>query len=119
MTGPSREQINSSVRWLITMAAGVVAGWFAAKGYLDYDTVYNMMTSEAVIGMASAGVAGLVSLILGQKASSEKSLTASTQAIPGVQVLAPPKLAEEVPGVIDINTVKVQAVLPVKTGKKS
>jgi hypothetical protein len=56
------EQAKSAVRWLITTFGGVVAGWFAAKGWFTIDqvtSVLNSPTTLSILASVAAGIWGL------------------------------------------------------------
>ena len=51
------EQAKSSARWLVSTFGGMVAGWFAAKGWFTIDQVTSILSSETTISvLASIGV---------------------------------------------------------------
>lgn len=59
---PNVEQIKSALRWLITTFGGVIAGWFAAKGWFTIDqvtSVLNSPTTISIIASVAAGIWGL------------------------------------------------------------
>lgn len=89
----TKEQITSAVRWAITLLAGLVAGWFASKGWFTHEQVMSLFTSETVI----AFLASLVTLGLGQWVRTTTALVASAANQPGVQVVAPPTIANSIP----------------------
>lgn len=55
------EQVKSSVRWLIATFGGVVAGWFAAKGWFTIDQVTSVLNSPTTLSV----IVTLVSLVWG------------------------------------------------------
>ena len=55
------EQAKSSARWLVSTFGGVIAGWFAAKGWFTIDQVTSVLSSEttiSIIASVSVGVWG-------------------------------------------------------------
>lgn len=57
------EQVKSGTRWLISTFGGMIAGWFAAKGWFTVDqvtSVLNSPTTISVIASIAAGAWGLV-----------------------------------------------------------
>ena len=51
------EQAKSSARWFVATFGGVIAGWFAAKGWFTIDQVTSVLSSETTLSlMASAAV---------------------------------------------------------------
>lgn len=53
----NEEQVKSGVRWVISTFGGVVAGWFAAKGWFTIDQVTGLLNSPLVIsGLSTLGV---------------------------------------------------------------
>jgi len=54
----NQEQLKSSVRWFITTFGGVVAGWFAAKGWFTIDQVTSVLNSPTTISVIVSLVAG-------------------------------------------------------------
>jgi hypothetical protein len=57
MASMNIEQAKSGIRWLITTFGGVIAGWFAAKGYFTIDQVTSVLSSETTVSLlASIGV---------------------------------------------------------------
>lgn len=57
------EQVKSAIRSLITTFGGVIAGWFAAKGWFTIDqvtSVLNSPTTLSILASVAAGIWGLV-----------------------------------------------------------
>lgn len=57
------EQVKSGARWLISTFGGMIAGWFAAKGWFTVDqvtSVLNSPTTISIIASIAAGAWGLV-----------------------------------------------------------
>lgn len=52
------EQVKSAVRWLIATFGGVVAGWFAAKGWFTIDQVNSVLNSPATASLVVSIIAG-------------------------------------------------------------
>lgn len=48
---PNEEQLKSSLRWLITTFGGMLAGWFAAKGWFTAQQVLDILNSPTFIGL--------------------------------------------------------------------
>jgi len=57
------EQLKSSIRWLIATFGGVVAGWFAAKGWFTVDQVMSVLNSPTMLSLAVSLVAGAWGLL--------------------------------------------------------
>lgn len=58
----NQEQVKSAIRSLITTFGGVIAGWFAAKGWFTIDqvtTVLNSPTTISILASIAAAVWGL------------------------------------------------------------
>jgi hypothetical protein len=56
------EQVKSAVRWFVATFGGVIAGWFAAKGWFTIDqvtSVLNSPTTLSIIAAVASGVWGL------------------------------------------------------------
>lgn len=56
------EQVKSTARWFVATFGGVIAGWFAAKGWFTVDqvtSVLNSPTTISIIASIAAGVWGL------------------------------------------------------------
>jgi|SRR5882724_6214525 len=58
------EQVKSAVRWLITMFGGVVAGWFAAKGWFTIDQVTSVLNSPTTLSLIVSIVVGIWGLFV-------------------------------------------------------
>lgn len=59
----NQEQVKSAIRSLITTFGGVIAGWFAAKGWFTIDqvtSVLNSPTTLSILASIAAGAWGLV-----------------------------------------------------------
>ena len=50
------DQIKSLVRSLVGTFGGMIAGWFAAKGWFTVDQVLSVLNSPTVIGIVSSVV---------------------------------------------------------------
>lgn len=57
------EQVKSAVRWLIATFGGIVAGWFAAKGWFTIDQVNSVLNSPATVSLIVSVVAGIWGLV--------------------------------------------------------
>lgn len=88
----TKAQITSGVRWAVTLLAGMVAGWFASKGWFTKEQVMSLLTSESVI----AFLVSLVMLGLGQLGRTQSALVKDAAAQPGVVVVAPPAIADKI-----------------------
>jgi hypothetical protein len=51
------EQIKSGVRWVVATFGGMVAGFFAGKGWVSSETVMQILTSETFIGIVASAAA--------------------------------------------------------------
>lgn len=60
---PNIEQVKSALRWLITTFGGVVAGWFAAKGWFTIDQVTSVLNSPTTISILASVAAGIWGLV--------------------------------------------------------
>jgi len=54
----NQEQVKSGLRWLITTFGGVVAGWFAAKGWFTIDQVTSVLNSPTTLAIAASLISG-------------------------------------------------------------
>lgn len=54
----NKEQIKSAVRWVGTTFGSFIAGYFAAKGWIDADTVMGMLNSEVFVSLVTSLVLG-------------------------------------------------------------
>jgi hypothetical protein len=58
------EQVKSAVRWLIATFGGVVAGWFAAKGWFTIDQVTSVLNSPTTVSIIASVIAGVWGLFV-------------------------------------------------------
>jgi hypothetical protein len=77
----NEEQVKSGIRWLITTFGGVVAGFFAAKGWFTVDQVLSVLNSGTFIGVVTSGVILVWGLITHKKSNA----VAVVNAMPEVQ----------------------------------
>jgi hypothetical protein len=77
---PNPEQIKSMLRSFFIMSGGIIAGFFAAKGWLSKAEVMAILSSETFIGiMTSAITAGI-----GVLAHRKRNAVAVVDAMPEV-----------------------------------
>lgn len=90
------EQLKGFARWVLTLVGGLVAGWFASKGWFTVDQVTSIFTSETAIGIVVAGL----SLLWNMVAKTKIGIVSAAQALPDVQVASSDKdVVAAVPGV--------------------
>lgn len=63
------EQVKSGVRWLITTFGGVVAGWFAAKGWFTIDQVTSVLNSPTTLSILASIATGIWGLFVHTQAN--------------------------------------------------
>lgn len=59
----NQEQVKSAIRSLITTFGGVIAGWFAAKGWFTIDQVTSVLNSPTTISILASIAAGAWGLV--------------------------------------------------------
>lgn len=59
----NQEQVKSAIRSLITTFGGVIAGWFAAKGWFTIDQVTSVLNSPTTISILASVAAGIWGLV--------------------------------------------------------
>ncbi len=97
---PNPDQIKSLIRWFVSTFGGMIAGWFAAKGWFTVDQVLTVLNSPAQLGAA----ASIVVAIWGMFVHTQAATVASANAMPQVAgVITVPTvegkaLADSVPG---------------------
>ncbi len=91
---PNPDQIKSLVRWFVSTFGGMIAGWFAAKGWFTIDQVLNVLNSPALAGAA----ASIVVAVWGMLVHTQAATVASANAMPLVA------------GVITVPTVEGKAL---------
>ena len=90
------EQLKGFARWILTLTGGLVAGFFASKGWFTVDQVMSVFNSETVIGLVVAGLSLAWNLV----SKTKIGVAASAQALPGVQVVSrDPAVVAAVPGI--------------------
>ena len=90
------EQLKGFARWILTLTGGLVAGFFASKGWFTVDQVMSVFNNETVIGLVVAGLSLAWNLI----SKTKIGVAASAQALPGVQVVSSdPAVVAAVPGI--------------------
>jgi len=72
----NQEQAKSMVRWVVTASGGALAGWAAARGWVDANTVMSILNSETFIGLAASGVS-LVWGLFAHTSSNSASIVAA------------------------------------------
>lgn len=101
----NQEQVKSAIRTLISTFGGIVAGWFAAKGWFTIDQVTSILNNETVISL----IASAVVFVWGYFTHTDKNAVAVVDAMaknpvsPVKAVVTEPtvagrKLAEAMPG---------------------
>jgi hypothetical protein len=58
------EQAKSAVRWFVSTFGGVIAGWFAAKGWFTIDQVLSVLNSPTVLSLAASVAVGVWGLFV-------------------------------------------------------
>lgn len=69
---PNKEQLKSLLRALGATFSGLIAGYFAGKGWADAGTVTGILTSETFASLAASAIFG----IWGMFVHTEKNATA-------------------------------------------
>jgi hypothetical protein len=94
-TWMTNDQMMTLMRGIITTFGGVIAGFFAAKGWFTYDQVMGVLTSETFIGLAVSAA----SVFFGVKSKSIQGLLSSVSAMPEVKqvVVTSEELAKATP----------------------
>lgn len=80
VTGPSAEQIKTTLRWLISVFGAGIAGWFAAKGWFSVDQVLSVLNSPAFAGF----IVTLISLVWSLIAHKKSNLILTVDSMPEV-----------------------------------
>jgi hypothetical protein len=99
------EQLKSGVRWVIATFGGVIAGWFAAKGWFTIDQVTSVLNSPTTLSI----IVSIASLIWGMFTHTEANAVTVVDTIakqpdaPVKAVILEPTeagkaLAESIPG---------------------
>ncbi len=94
ISAPNPDQVKSLVRWIVSTFGGVIAGWFAAKGWFTVDQVMTVLNSPALAGAA----ASIVVAAWGLFAHTQANTVAAANAMPLVA------------GVITVPTVEGKAL---------
>ena len=76
----NEEQVKSLVRWALTTLGGLVAGYFAAKGWFSVDQINSVLNSEVVIGLITSAAMA----IWGYFVHTTSNAVAVANAIPAV-----------------------------------
>lgn len=63
----NEEQVKSTIRSLVGAFGGVIAGWFAAKGWFTVDQVVGVLNSPVLVGIAASLVMGIWGLFVHSK----------------------------------------------------
>lgn len=80
----TQEQLKGFARWVLTGTGGLVAGWFAAKGWFTVDQVKSVLNSEAAVGIVLA----IISLIWNQVSKTKfGTIVAAAQANPEAKII--------------------------------
>lgn len=59
----NQEQIKSTVRWFVATFGGMIAGWFAAKGWFTIDQVTSVLNSPTTLSVMASIIAGIFGLM--------------------------------------------------------
>jgi len=95
----NQEQLKSVLRSLIQTFGGVIAGWFAAKGWFTVDQVLTVLNSPTLLGI----VTSIIAATWGMLSHSTTNIVAVANALPEVQgvittsTVAGKALAESIP----------------------
>ena len=96
----NEEQVKSAIRWMVATFGGVVAGWFAAKGWFTIDQVEGVLNSPVFLSLAGSIVMGAWGLVTHTKTNTV-AVVNSMPEVKGV-VTAPTaagvELAKAIPG---------------------
>ena len=99
------EQAKSSFRWLIATFGGVVAGWFAAKGWFTIDQVTTVLSSETTISILASAAVGIWGLFVHSKTNAiavvdaiAKEPDSPVKAVIAEPTVAGRDLADSLPG---------------------
>lgn len=84
---PNQEQVKSIIRTLVATFGGLIAGFFAARGWFKADQVLAVLNSPAFIGLATSVVAGIWGLYV-HKQSNAVAVVGAIAAQPGSPVKA-------------------------------
>lgn len=79
----NQQQTTELVRHLITAFGGVLAGWFAAKGWLTSEQVMAIINSPTFIGIVVTGIG----MAWGVISRTKKNVVASVAALPEVKAV--------------------------------
>lgn len=72
----NNEQVKSALRSVVIAFGGIIAGFFAAKGWLTSDQVTAIITSETFLGIATTVIMGAWGVI--SKTRNKLVVTAGT-----------------------------------------
>lgn len=78
---PNDEQIKSAIRWLVASFGGMIAGFFAAKGWFTVDQVLSVLNSNTFIGL----IVSLVGLVWSVVARTKTNMVLAVNALPEVK----------------------------------
>ena len=118
----NQEQLKSFVRSVLSTFGGVIAGWFAAKGWFTIDQVTSVINSPTTISIIVALVSGAWGLVVHTQANAvavvdaiAKQPDSPVKAIVTEPTAAGQALAASLPG----NTTVVAGTLPAATVAKA
>jgi len=77
---PNPDQVKSLIRWFVSTFGGMIAGWFAAKGWFTVDQVISVLNSPVLIGAASS----IVVAVWGLFVHTQVNTVAAANALPTV-----------------------------------
>jgi hypothetical protein len=72
--------VKSLIRWFVSTFGGMIAGWFAAKGWFTVDEVLNVLNSPVLLGVASS----IVVAVWGLFVHTQVNTVAAANALPAV-----------------------------------
>jgi hypothetical protein len=72
----TNEQIKSASRWVLTLLAGLVAGWVSKSGFISADQVTSFFTSDVVVGFLTTGITAGITLVWSLITHTEKNSVA-------------------------------------------
>jgi hypothetical protein len=102
----TQAQLTSALRWFLSTVGGIVAGYFAAKGWLTSDQVMAVFNSQTVLGLLTS----LVMLGIGQWVRSPTNIIADADKVPGTTIVAPPAIANAIPSNTVVSSAEAKVV---------
>ncbi len=95
----NEEQVKSALRWFVSTFGGMIAGWFAAKGWFTVDQVLTVLNSPTILAFVASLAAGGWSMYTHTKTNMVATVNAMPE-VAGVITTAAPegvKLANALP----------------------